>query len=274
MTMTDVTTTALCPLTHHNDPDRPRRPTAGLQVCEGHRRATTRHLAELAPLHRLLGETAALRVASIAFGSPGADTALPYRDDAARHRSHIRTRLVHWCLNIAQHRAMTVPSDGDPAHTVPWLLVHHHWTLAQDMIGEGDWQWTVADYAQDLYDLWSVAWTLAYADPRRRIPLALPCPAGCGGTLVARLAHGDDLLPDAECPGCGHTVPPSQWPRIGRGRCTAVELAAMWAVPLRTVQRWAAADRWPHTDSTPARYDTAAAQATFDRLRPSLVGVS
>lgn len=257
--MTAPTWTA-CVLVHYRDSDRPRRAMDGTCVCAGCHAKTLRALLQLAPLHRLLGEIRAITTSAPRTGSRSTDTPIPLHPAAADHRRHIRQHLAGWVLDVCESRQLTPPlidaaggSQPEADALVGWLLVHHRWLLAQDYADE---------YADDLTELHSAAWAIAYPSGRRYRTFA-PCPACADGTLAAWLAPGDLLPPALTCDTCGEEVPPAQW-LTGRGRrwLTAVELAQVWDQPLRTVQRWAQRAHWPSDGGWPARYDTDAAERT------------
>jgi hypothetical protein len=257
---------AACVLIHWRDADRPRRAVDGLQVCLGCHAKTLRALVQLAPLHRLLGEIRAVATAAPRNGSRSAELPIPLHPAAADHRRAIRQHLAGWVVDTCETRRLTTPAI-DAAHgsqpaadaLVGWLLPWHDWILAQPYAD---------DYATDLSELHSAAWAIAYPSGRVRRDFA-PCPTpDCQGTLAAWLAPGD-LLPAAlVCEACGEEVPPARW-LTGRAVSwlTALELAHLWDVPLKTIERWARVAGWPSAGVRPARYDSNAAQRTFDAFR-------
>lgn len=249
-----------CVLSHWRDADRPRRAVDGLAVCAGCHAKTLRALLQLPPLHRLLGELVAVTTAAPRNGGRSAADPIPLHDAAAEHRRHIRQHLAGWVADTCETQHLIAPaidaaggSQRAADTLVGWLLPWHDWLLAQEWAD---------DYADDLTALHSTAWALAYPSGRTRQTFG-PCPAGCAGTLVAWLAPGD-LLPEAlTCDVCDHAVAPSRW-LVGRGVrwLTALELSTLFAVPLRTIQRWSAG--WPCDGGNPPRYNTEAAQLTRD----------
>jgi hypothetical protein len=307
--------TERCILTHRTQPCRPRRTAAGLLVCEGHRARTWRQLAELAPLHTLLGQhTAAGGAGPRVSGTP--DQRIPYHERAAALRRHIRHKLGSWVLAVCEERDLALPKDAladahavhigvlaglrrltaqprphtaaqaaeearlhaesrhatrvidqleqavDVEHIVAWLARHHEWLLAQTYVD---------DYAQDLGDLHSTAWSIAYPSGRRRVAVA-PCHAeGCTGRLLVAVASTDDQLPDATCDtDHTHTVPPRAWLRYADAATmlTAVELSAIWGIPVGTIHYWAHQDRWPRDGRYPTRYNAVVAWKTYNRRHP------
>lgn len=262
-----------CVLTHYRDAERPRQAIDGALVCWGCHAKTVRAFAQLEPLHRLLGEVCAVGTAAPRNGPRSADTPIPLHEVAAGMRRTLRVKMAGWIPVVTEERGLVAPlidaADGaDPAmaQIMGWLAPHHDWLLYEDPEG----------WAADLVDLRHAAWGLAYPTGKVRRQFA-PCPAenGCGGTLTAHLAPGD-LLPAAlRCDACGAEVPPSRWLAGRPGRTlTAVELSALWDVPLKTVERWARVAAWPSDGGRPARYDTLAAQRTLDVHRGALTQVT
>jgi len=283
----------LCVLTHRHDPDRPRPAAPGLRCCRACRDRMRRQLRQLGPLDRVLAAAAASGSAGLA-GSRSAETRLPLHDSAADHRKTIRHTLASWCSLVADQRRMTAPQLSAAPRTAPvrwewtgrglravsgtlstvdhlsmWLQRHLDWLCAHDLAG---------DWASELGGLHSAAFGIAYPSGRRTRPVdfcrlelwsvATKLPYLCPGQLTVTMRPDDDL-PDAVCDTCGDTVGPREWlTRAEKGRrLTAVELATVWDVSLRTVQRWASDDGWPSDGGRPARYDAAAAQATFVAYR-------
>jgi hypothetical protein len=253
-----------------------------------------RWLRQLGPLDRVLA-AAATQTAAARNGSRSAETRLPLNDRAAEHRRTIRHTLASWCSLVADQRGMAPPQLAAAPATAPvrwewtahglqavtsalstvdhltmWLQRHLDWLCAHELVG---------DWAGELGGLYWAAFGIAYPSGRHRREVAdcrlelwsvaTRLPYLCPGRLWVSMRPDDDL-PDAVCGTCGDTVGPREWlTRAEKGRrLTAVELATVWNVSLRTVQRWASVERWPSDGGCPARYDAAAAQATFTRLRP------
>lgn len=241
-------------------------------MCLGCHAKTLRALVQLAPLHRLLGDIRAVATAAPRNGSRSTELGLSIHPAASDHRRAIRQHLAGWVVDTCQDRRITPPAidaANGSQHAmdalVGWLLPWHGWILARPWAD---------DYATDLTELHSAAWGIAYPSGRVRREFAA-CPTGCGGTLTAWLAPGD-LLPAAlVCDTCAEEVPPARW-LTGRPTTwlTTVELAELWGVALRNVQRWALTAKWPSDGGRPPRYDTAAAQRTFDIQRAALTQVS
>jgi hypothetical protein len=236
-------------------------------VCPGHHAATLRALLQLGPLHRLLGEVAAVATAPARNGSRSTTTPIPLHEAAADNRQRIARTIRAWPPYVAAERNLTAPCCstvlGPQAAVdtaVAWLIPHHDWLLAEQP----------ERWAEDLTGLARRAWNIAYPTGRHPATFA-PCPQpGCEGRLGALVSPGDDLLPEQlTCTVCGHAVPPSAWLRLGSAgtMLTAVELSALWETPIKTVERWARTAAWPHDSGRPARYDSRAAQATRDRMR-------
>ncbi len=256
-----------CVLTHRYEPERLRRAEDGGYVCYGCRTKTLRHLRQLAPLHRLLGEVVAVATAAPRAGSRNAEAPIPLHDAAATHRRHIRQHLDGWAQIVAEQRGLHPPDlgydpDGAGDRLPAWLAPHHDWLLYEDPGG----------YATDLGELHSRAWTLAYPSGKTRREFArCPDPA-CVGTLIAWLAPGDLLPAELTCDACGTPVPPAVW-LTGRQTATwltAVELSVLWQIPVGTVQYWASVDKWPRVAGYPVHYDPAAAQVTHGKRRVPL----
>lgn len=241
-------------------------------MCLGCHAKTLRALVQLAPLHRLLGDIRAVATAAPRNGSRSTELGLSIHPAASDHRRAIRQHLAGWVVDTCQDRRITPPAidaANGSQHAmdalVGWLLPWHGWILAQPWAD---------DYATDLTELHSAAWGIAYPSGRVRREFA-PCPQDCGGTLTAWLAPGD-LLPAAlVCDTCAEEVPPARW-LTGRPTTwlTTVELAELWGVALRNVQRWALTAKWPSDGGRPPRYDSNAAQRTFDVQRAALTQVS
>ena len=296
-------TEAVCVCQHRTDPDRPRRAMDGLRVCAGHRAGMLRHLRMLAALDGVLAVKSAAASAARS-GSRSAELRIPYDDAAGTLRGHIRRKLTGWAVAVAHDRGLTPPRvDAGPSRTLSryvdthgavrtvsepqspvrticgWLDRQHDWITAQPGIGpEG---WTADDYATELSELCWAAFGAAYPSGRRRIPVA-PCPVlawsdvatrityRCGGRLYVTVDPGADLLPaSAVCGECGWQQPTRRWLALAAADpwLTAVELSALWAVPLKTVERWARVAGWEHDQGRPARYRAVEAQHTHDRYR-------
>jgi hypothetical protein len=256
-----------CVLVHRQDGERLRPAMDGAHVCYGCHAKTLRAALQLPPLHRLLGELPAISTAAPRNGSRSTELPIPLHPAAADLRMHMRVKMAGWIPIVTDQRGLTTPRidavDGSQRamdQIAAWLLPHHDWLLYTDPEG----------YAADLGDLHSAAWGIAYPSGRSRREFA-PCPTeDCGGTLCAWLAPGD-LLPKAlACDTCGAEVAPSKW-LTGRTAhqpwLTAVELAALWTVPVGTVWRWASLDNWERIAGNPTLYDSGAAQASHDSRR-------
>jgi hypothetical protein len=293
-------TDARCVLPHRTDPDRPRTAMDGLLVCRGCQSKLLRQLRQLGPLDRTLAARAAL-AAGGATGSRSAETRLPMDDEAATARLKIRAFLGNWMRLVAEERGFTPPDLSAAArttvarhemtlkglrlragalstvdHLAAWLERSHDWLCAHPAVDE---------YADELAELHGEAFRRCYPGTRRRFEVC-DCPFeigsdvasrlayGCFGTLVVAFRPGEDPLPDAECDTCGWTLDPRGWLRLAdqHRRLTAVELSALWDVPLKTVERWARDDAWPHDDGRPRRYLASEAQATHDAHRVEVAG--
>lgn len=289
-----------CLLRHIADPDRPRRALDGLRICRGCQVKLQRQLRQLGPLDRVLAARAATASGS-RTGSRSAETRLPMNDEAATVRLRIRGFLASWVQLVAEERGFTAPdlsvlaSTTIPRHEMTpqglrlragalstvdhlaaWLERSHDWLCAHDAVDE---------YADEMRELHTEAWRRSYPGTRRRFEVS-ECPFDlwadvrtrlhyrCLGTLTVAFRPGEDPLPDAECDTCGWTLDPRHWLTLAdqHRRLTAVELSAIWDVPLRTVQRWAERDDWPHDDGRPRRYLASEAQQSHDRYRMEAVG--
>lgn len=283
-----------CVLRHYVDEDRPRRAMDGLRVCRGCHTKLLRQLVQLGPLDRVLAARAAAS-AGPRTGSRSAESRLPMNDEAATARLKIRGFLATWVEKVVDERGFTPPDLSALArttvarherttrglrlragalstvdHLAGWLERSHDWICAHD---------AVDDYADELRELHSEAWRRCYPSSRRRFEVA-PCPFDlvtdvatrisfrCAvGRLIVTFRPGEDPLPDAQCDICGWTLEPRHWLHLAdqHRRLTAVELAAVWDVPLKTVERWARDDEWPHDDGRPRRYLASVAQHTHDK---------
>lgn len=293
-----------CVLEHHQDSERPRRALDGLSVCGGHRAKMLRQLRQLGPLDRVLAERA-VQVAGQRAGSRSAETRIPYDAVAAPLRHHLRQKLAGWVHAIAHDRGFTGPDVAAAPTTAPvayewragrahavsgtrtdldvvcgWLERQHDWICASSGVGPD--KWTIDDYATDLAELHSSAWSICYPSGRRRIKVAdcrqviswIRYQWICTGRLVVSLQPGDDTFPDAVCDLCHQPVPPSVWLRWADKDRTlsALELSMLWGVPLKTVERWARDDHWPHDDGRPRRYLARIAQRSHDAYRMQEAG--
>lgn len=260
-----------CVLVHWADSDRPRPAADGARVCHGCHAKTLRALIQLAPLHRLLGDIRAVSTTAPRSGSRSAELPIPLHPAAADHRREIHHALTEWAEVVMRARGLAPPPlnpERAPQHAVDtlvcWLLPHHDWLLYQHPVA----------LATDLNDLRSKAWGICYPSGRRRREFA-PCPdPECPGTLCAWLAPGD-LLPAAlACDHCGGEVAPSRWLAGRHAWLTAVQLAEVFGVSPRTVERWAVAAKWPSDGGRPARYDADVAQQAYESGRVVLTQVN
>jgi len=270
-----------CVLAHHTDPDRPRRALDGLYVCAGHQAGLQRWLRQLPPLHAALD--LAVATGDRAGGpvvSGTRDVGVDLNDRVTTVRKAIRHKLASWALMVNEEHPSkpTLPNLSaealPPVRLVPrrrkynlidpktgavstittstaiphettevgvlagWLSTWHDWLLAQDYVD---------DWAQDVGDLHSEAWSCAYPSGRKWHVIA-NCPAGeCDGQLRATLGAHDDLLPDrvicTDDPE--HTWAADQWRALRRslpGREEWLSVAALsqvHGVAHRTMARWA-----------------------------------
>lgn len=99
-------------LTHYQEPCRPRRVVAGLQVCIGHRERQLRLLRQLAALDRILAARATTGSAGPRAGGRSANPPIPVADKAADMRRHIRRKLAGWVLIVAAGRRILVPGQS------------------------------------------------------------------------------------------------------------------------------------------------------------------
>lgn len=289
-----------CVLPHRKDPCRPRRTLPGLHVCPGHRAGVSRQLAQLGPLDRVLTARAAA-AAGPSSGSKSAETRIPLHALAVETRQKIRGFLSTWAGIVAEERGFTPPD----LRSIPQVTIaRHEQTMKGLRLRAGTlstvdaltgWlrpseEWLCAhpavdDFAAELAELHGAAFRVAYPDPPRRLRVS-PCPFliwsdvpsrttyRCVGWLIVTFRRGEDVLPDAECDTCGWTLDPRHWLGLAdkHRTLTAVELSAVWDVPLKTVERWARDEDWPHDDGRPRRYLASSAQHTHDRLRLQATG--
>jgi hypothetical protein len=249
-----------CVIWHRDDPDRPRKAIPTLLVCLGHYHRLARQVRQLGPLDRVLAARAA-NPAAVRTGSKSAETRIPLHEAAAITRREIRQVLASWTLMLCQEQRLHGPDFNSGRGLVSWLLAHHDDFCAHP---------AVDDYFTEIGDLHRRAMAICYPFGNRRVPVA---PCECGGHLQVALREDGGLV-DAECDTCGAVLPPYRWlRRIDRDTwLTAVELSALWDIPLRTVQRWATDDDWLHDGARPARYSAKDADKTYQRMRPE--GVS
>lgn len=289
-----------CVLPHHTDSERPRTAVDGLLVCGGCRAKILRQLRQLGPLDRTLAARAAL-TAGGRTGSRSAESRLPMNDEAATIRLKIRGFLGNWMRVVVEERGFTAPDLSAAArttlprhemtsrglklragalstvdHLAGWLARSHDWLCAHPDVDE---------YADELGELHGEAWRRSYPGTRRRFEVC-DCPFqlfsdvptrltyGCPGKLVVAFRPGEDPLPDAECTECGWALDPRHWLLLAdqHRRLTAVELSALWDVPLKTVERWARDEAWSHDDGRPRRYLASEAQRTHDEHRIQVAG--
>jgi hypothetical protein len=268
-----------CVLTHARDPERVRWAVGGLLLCYGHLLRLADDLADLPGLYRRLVEQHNPGGGTGPKTSGSRDLGLRYNPKIAGARGEIYTALAGWARSIAEEAGWTLPDD-DLGAIAGWLLgprgTRLRWAAGQAWADE---------YAVDITRVHREAWPLAYPNGQHRVDVG-PCTRGlscdvetraeqcCAGTLRATLHDADDLLPaELVCDECAWPVPPREWVTLGRrlGRTTpqltAAQLANLWSVPIKTVQRWAVKDAWPHDRHRPARYDAVAAQISHDHNR-------
>lgn len=245
-----------CVLPHHDEPDRPRRAVPTLLVCHGHWSRLARQVRQLGPLDRVLAARAANPTAS-RTGSKNAEIRIPLHEAAAVTRTEIRQICASWVRMLCEEQRLHGPDFASGRGLISWLLAHHDDYCAHPAID---------DYADEIGDLHRRAMSICYPFGRRRVPVA---PCECGGHLQVTL-RPDEGFTDATCDQCGNVFPPARWlRRIDRDTwLTAVELSALWDVPLKTVERWARDAVWLSDGSRPARYSAKDADKTFQRFRP------
>lgn len=275
---------AVCAVPHVHDPERARHALPGLLVCAGHQASMVRRLAQLAPLHAALDFAVAggsLSDGPVVSGSR--EVGIVPVDRVMTIRAAIRHKLASWAQAVAEEAPATLPNLTEEARPLPvlvqrrrkwhvinprtgsvatvtritgiarevsevqvltgWLATWHDWLLAQPYVD---------DWAQDMADLHSEAWSCAYPSGRRWHVIA-ECPtAGCGGRLRAALGTRDDLLPDrvicTEEPE--HTWEAGEWRVLRRSLpdrqhwLTIAALSQLYGIPARSLYRWAVQDGW------------------------------
>lgn len=278
--MDALPTDLVCVLAHRTEPDRPRPAAVGL-VCRGHLDGIADDLHALPDLYDQLAH----QLTGTSAGGPKVATSgghgLTLNGDVARLRSDMHTLLTTWCRVIASEHPSRphLPIDAAMPTLANWLATWHTWACAQPWVD---------DYAAGIHDTARWAWQALHPLGRRRFPVG-PCAAvvacdvatrteiRCAGLLRATLTDLDDLLPEhLRCDTCARLVPPRDWPRLATtgATLTAVQLGALWGVPLRTVQRWAEQAKWPNDGGRPARYLVEKAQETHDTKRAALTQVT
>lgn len=273
-----------CVLEHAKQPCRPRRAAEGLRVCLGHRDRILRQLRELGPLDRALAERALVNTGPTA-GSRSSETRIPLNEPAARLRRHLRQKLAGTVRLLCEERHLAGPDFAGGRGLLSWLEAQH------DVLCSLDW---IDDYATELAELTSSAWSIAYPSGTARIqvgrcPLKVACDVAthleqqCPGTVTATVRRGDDLLPKAlACDTCETETPPHAWLTLGKQirrsllgdeaelddglplYLTAIQLAELWSVAVGTIWRWAHEDDWARVEGRPTLYLAADAQLSYD----------
>lgn len=277
-----------CVLEHARQPCRPRRQAPGLYVCLGHRGRILRQLRELGPLDRALAERALVNAGPTA-GARSSETRIPLNEPAARLRRHLRQKLAGTVRLLCEERHLAGPDFAGGRGLLSWLERQH------DVLCSLSW---VDDYATEISELNSSAWSIAYPSGTAtiavgRCPRRLACDVAtraevepCTGTVTATVRRGDDLLPAALlCDTCEAATPPHAWLTLGKqirrsllgeaaelddGRplyLTGIQLAELWSVPVGTVQYWAHEDGWDRVAGRPTLYLAADAQLSYDTRR-------
>lgn len=109
--MTNLT----CNVPHSQDPDRPRQPAPGAQICYGHINQGQQILHDLPGLALQLAGIVA-RSTSNVTGAKSAETTIPYVEAAADQRQQIRRHLAWWVNRYARENGVTPPDLTPEAH--------------------------------------------------------------------------------------------------------------------------------------------------------------
>jgi hypothetical protein len=215
--------------------------------------------------------TAASGAAEMVSGSrnPG----LTLNEPVAASRAALRHVLASWAGTVCQERGINPPPTGEIHAVAPFLATHTDWLAHQ-----GPDEDPLARLAYDeITDLRSRAFGLAYPSGRKRFAAA-PCTrSSCPGTLFATIVATDSLLPSSlDCDTCDLALTADQWLRLGRTMRTAFDIAAVLRVPVHTVWRWASEDEWRRSDLRirPILYRTDDAWASYQRRHGTNHGVS
>jgi hypothetical protein len=186
----------------------PRLAADGVRLCGMHVRRIAEDAVKAAGLHDeiALRLTGAGQAGERTSGTP--DHGFGLNERAVEVRDDIRTKLVSWSKMVAEERGIALPADTLPALGA-YVARHAEWLAAHPLAGFA---------SEELHDLVSAAWPVAYPSGARVFPIG-PCPHdGCTGTVKAILRRVDSLLPsslvcdlDAE-----HSYPASEWLRLGR----------------------------------------------------------
>lgn len=170
------------------DHDKPTSAQDGLYVCRGHRNRLERSVAELPSTYEDL--TLALRRQSTSGPKITGQGEEPtfVSGPVVDVRASIVACLASWSRLVAEDRGLSGPASAEPEWTAAFLTTHLDWLCAQPFADEA---------ANELLELSSRAWSLAYPSGRRRIALGPCVEDGCSGTLTAVVRQTDDLLPSA-----------------------------------------------------------------------------
>ena len=120
----------ICPLTHHNDPDRPRRTTPGARICHGHYQRLGDDLAALPALHAEL--SAHLHATGSGPGRGDGDDGLNLNTAVLDARHHIRNSLVTWVRIVLEEGPGDHAPDDDLPTIAAWLNARLSWLANQD----------------------------------------------------------------------------------------------------------------------------------------------
>lgn len=215
--------TAICMLSHRNQPERPRQALPGTRTCRGcysdmercligedrftgNTRTRTPGLAEL--WRDLQDVLAGGGRSGGAFVTGSKDLPLPIVPVVADHRRDIADILGSWVLQHMAEWPEHGPGSLDVQLTTRWLANR------LDKAATQEW---VVDYATELRQLRGRAFALL--DPVRtaRFPVAWCVTPGCQEPLVADIATNDTLLPPViYCAGCEAEWPPHRWIELGK----------------------------------------------------------
>jgi len=201
-------TAGVCVLPHRHEPDRPRRSTDGLHVCQGCLGRLEQTLAEMSADYTAL----AVRLTPVGSRGPNVtgtrERALPIDPMVADHRSDIAGKLSSWSALISEEREIHPPT-ATVERMSGWLLVHLRWSCAQPWIDE---------YAAELTAIRSRTMSLIQPSGRRRVDVGDCVEEGCDGVLTATIAPLGDLLPSEIT--CSHSAehfwPTARWDALGR----------------------------------------------------------
>jgi hypothetical protein len=216
--------TAICPLVHRSEPERPRRAAHGL-LCAGHARRLLDDLASMPGLHDTLSSYL-VRTGGGDGGGRGGNDSIGINLDpgVVKARDHIRHTLVSWACITLEEGPWTFAPDDEPRAIAAWLLQRRDWLMAQAWADE---------LAANVSETVREARAQIQPNATYRVELG-PCPlltmdgeqiTSCEGTVVAvmhRASSREQLPSEVVCTAHGddeenpHAWGPMEWHALGR----------------------------------------------------------